>query len=395
MVTRAPKVERTDRTERTDTTPRLDLDAARLPWLQEPLARTLAGQRSHALLVSGLSGVGQLACALALAKSWLCETPADARPQRLACGHCASCHLVDERSHPDLRLIVPEALRGEVGLDADDAGEGTADSGEGKSEGKSKKAKPSLEIKVDQIRAAIGFSELTAGRGRLKVLVLHPAEALNTVSANALLKTLEEPPGALRFVLSTAEPQGLLPTIRSRCQQVALPRPDPVLATAWLGEQGVERPEVLLAASGEQPLVALAMHRDGLDAAAWLSLPERVASGDVAAFSGWALPLLVQTLQKLCHDRLLVSVGAAPRYFAGARLTPGDVGRLSAWAADLRRQARHADHPYNAGLAVEALLAQAREANSVISPVSAHGKSSAGAASARQRPVGGPIHSRS
>ncbi len=383
MVTRsAPKAERGAPAE---PVARLDLDAARLPWLHHTLARTLASQRSHALLVSGPSGVGQLAFALALAKSWLCETAPSERPQQLACGHCGSCHLVDERSHPDLRLIVPEALRGEVGLDADEAGESDG-------EGKSKKAKPSQEIKVDQIRAAIGFSELTAGRARTKVLVLHPAEALNTVSANALLKTLEEPPGALRFVLSSAEPQSLLPTLRSRCQVVPLSSPDAGTAIAWLAEQGVDRPEVMLAASGEQPLVALAMHQAGLDAAAWLALPERVAAGDVAAFTGWALPPLVQTLQKLCHDRLLVSVGAAPRYFAGARLATGDIGRLSAWAADLRRQARHADHPYNAGLAVEALLAQAREASVVTgTPSGVNGKP--GAASARQRPAGGPIHS--
>ncbi|MDP4299560.1 DNA polymerase III subunit delta' [Leptothrix discophora] len=357
---------------------RLGLDAARLPWLADTLTRTLASQRSHALLVSGPSGVGQMAFALALAKSWLCETPLADRPQRLACGHCGSCHLVDERSHPDLRLIVPEALRGEVGLDADEPGEGDG-------EGKSKKAKPSQEIKVDQIRTAIGFSELTAGRASTKVMLLHPAEALNTISANALLKTLEEPPGALRFVLSTSSPQSLLPTIRSRCQAIVLPRPEAAPAIAWLAGQGVDRPEVLLAASGEQPLVALAMHQAGLDAAAWLALPERVAAGDVAAFGGWALPQLIETLQKLCHDRLLVSVGAAPRYFAGARLVPGDVARLTAWAADLRRQSRHADHPYNAGLALEALLAQARDMGAA--PRS-------DAASARPLRAGGPIHSR-
>jgi DNA polymerase-3 subunit delta' len=178
---------------------------------------------------------------------------------------------------------------------------------------------------------------------------------------------------------------------------VPLPRPQAGPAIAWLAEQGVDRPEVMLAASGEQPLIALAMHQAGLDAAAWLALPDRVAAGDVAAFAGWALPQLVQTMQKLCHDRLLVSVGATPRYFAGARLAPGDVGRLSAWGADLRRQARHAEHPYNAGLAVEALLAQAREASVVASHATASSagmNSRSGASSARQRPAGGPIHSR-
>ena len=184
--------------------------AADLPWLAEPLAQTLATQRSHALLVHGPTGVGQFEMALALARSWLCETPAGERPAGLACGRCGSCHLVDEHSHPDLRLLVPEAMRAQVGLDADDAA----------SDDDGKKRKPSREIKVEQIRAAINFSELTAGRASLKVLVVYPAEALNTVAANALLKTLEEPPGTLRFVLASAAPQALPATVRSRCQSV-------------------------------------------------------------------------------------------------------------------------------------------------------------------------------
>ncbi|MEY8879526.1 MAG: DNA polymerase III subunit delta' [Leptothrix sp. (in: b-proteobacteria)] len=332
--------------------------AADLPWLLEPLAQTLATQRSHALLLQGPSGVGQFEMALALARAWLCETPVDddlQRPHGLACGHCGSCHLVDERSHPDLRLIVPEALRAQAGLE-DDAGS-DAD-GEG-----SKKRKPSREIKVEQIRAAIDFSELTAGRAALKVLLVHPAEALNAVASNALLKTLEEPPGRMRFVLSTSAPQALLPTIRSRCQAVPL-RPPPVAqAIAWLHTRGVPQPEVLLAASGDQPLAAWALHQGGLDAAQWLALPERVRAGDASAFSGWALPVVVDALQKLCHDRLMVGLNQPPRYFAGARLPAGlpggDVARLTAWGAALRRHARHAEHPWNAGLAVEALLIEA------------------------------------
>ena len=168
------------------------------PWLQTQLESLLV-QRGHAWLLSGPSGLGQFELALALARAWLCE---EATPQG-ACGHCGSCHLVDERSHPDLRLLVPEAMRGQVGLDADDAS----------SDDDGKKRKPSREIKVEQIRAAINFSELTAGRAALKVLVVYPAEALNTVAANALLKTLEEPPGTLRFVLASAAPQAKNRTI--------------------------------------------------------------------------------------------------------------------------------------------------------------------------------------
>ena len=107
--------------------------SAGLPWLAEPLRRTLGGPSAHhALLVQGPAGVGQLEFALGLAGAWLCEQP---RP--LACGVCPSCHLVAQRSHPDLRLIVPQALRAEAGLPDD--GTGTADEGSGGSGAMSRK----------------------------------------------------------------------------------------------------------------------------------------------------------------------------------------------------------------------------------------------------------------
>jgi DNA polymerase-3 subunit delta' len=260
---------------------------------------------------------------------------------------------VAARSHPDLRLIVPEALRAEAGLDSDEA---AADS-------EGKKRKPSREIRVEQIRAALDFSELTAGRARLKVLVLHPAEQINEISANALLKTLEEPPGALRFVLSCGAPQTLLPTIRSRCQSVRLDLPPRAAALAWLREQGAAESEALLDACGGQPLVALERARAGQDGPAWRALPQAVRQGRSAALQSWPLPVLIEALQKLCLDQMRLLVGAAPRYYADPALPPGaDLARLSAWAAELRRLARHADHPWSAALAAESLLLQAARA---------------------------------
>ncbi|MGS0759021.1 DNA polymerase III subunit delta', partial [Roseateles sp. GG27B] len=70
-------------------------------------------------------------------------------------------------------------------------------------EPKASKTKPSREIKIDAVRAMLAFSQVTSARGRAKVVVVYPAEALNTVAANALLKTLEEPAGLLRFVLAS------------------------------------------------------------------------------------------------------------------------------------------------------------------------------------------------
>lgn len=323
-----------------------------LPWLTPALAQALQTQRGHALLVHGPEGVGQLSFALGLAKAWLCETDATERPQGLACGHCRSCHLVDERSHPDLRLVVPDALRAEAGLSHDEAA--------GDDDGK--KRKPSREIRVEQVRSALEFSALTAGRGRLKVMVLHPAEAINAIAANALLKTLEEPPGAMRFVLSCGAPDGLLPTIRSRCQDVRLQAPARELALDWLQQQGLQDADALLDATGHQPLQALALAQLGLTGAVWRDFPAAVRQGTLPAPASWTVALLVDALQKLCHDSLMLTLGQAARYFPhSAGLVAGELPRLTAWSKRLRLASARAEHPWHVGLATEALLEEARQ----------------------------------
>ena len=134
-------------------------------------------------------------------------------------------------------------------------------------------------------------------------------------------------------------------------------------ATAWLAARAVARPEVLLAASGGQPLEALAWAGQGVDAALWLKMPAMVAQGDASALAAWPLPQLVDALQKLCHDLLCGSVGAAPRYFPAAALPKGgNIGSLTAWSQALSRSARHAEHPWNAPLMAEALVQQGRSA---------------------------------
>lgn len=326
-----------------------------LPWLRQPLADALR-RRSHALLVTGPAGTGQFEFSLGLVQAWLCEGhPAD-RPDGLACGHCEACHLVDQRSHPDLRLLVPEAFRAAAGLVADET--------EGE---EGKKRKPSREIKVDQVRATLDFSERTAGRATVKVVLVHPAEAMNAVAANALLKTLEEPPGAMRFVLGCGAADSLLPTIRSRCQSIVLAPPPAAEALAWLTAQGVQDAQAVLDAVGGLPLLARDHVRAGRDAAAWHAFPDRVVKGDAAALAAWPLPVLTDALCRLLHDAAALHVGAAARYFPHwhppARAgTAASVESLTQCAAELRRFARQAEHPWNAGLAVESLVARVRSA---------------------------------
>ena len=327
-----------------------------LPWLAAPLAQALRTQRAHAILVHGAAGVGQFELALALAQSWLCEAPAS--EPAAACGECASCRLVQARSHPDLLVLVPDALREALGWDE---AEGNGDSG-GAAD-KASKTKPSKEIRIDALRAAVQFAQMTSARGRAKVVVIHPADRMNEFAANSLLKTLEEPPGVARFVLTTGSPQALQATVRSRCQSVRLELPDTDLAIGWLVQQGVLDPGVVLAAHGGQPLLALEAAQQGLDSALWSRFAGLVARGEAAAFVAWPLPRLIDALQKLCHDALCAACATPPRYFQTSGVPArASVAALTAWGKDLRGSARRAEHPWHAGLMVEALIQQAQRA---------------------------------
>ena len=337
-----------------------------LPWLERVLRETLRSQHAHALLLHGPQGVGQFELAITLAQAWLCEGDQGvSRP----CGHCASCKLVQARSHPDLLVLIPEVMQPDLGWGAGDD-EATTE--------RASKAKPSQEIKVEAVRRAVAFALITSARGRGKVVVLHPAERMNGISANTLLKTLEEPAGAARFVLSCAAPDALLPTIRSRCQSVALGLPPSEQAAAWLTAQGVANAAVMLAATGGQPQEALAWSQQGIDAALWARLPSLVAQGMPQALMTWPLPRVVDALQKLCHDSACVACGAAPRYFPAASIAHGgDPGALIGWTAELLRIARHAEHPWSAGLVIESLVQRGQRALSGAAPkqgVSVHSR---------------------
>jgi len=331
-----------------------DVVAARsLPWLEALLRRALATQTAHALLLHGPGAVGQFELALALAQGWLCESTSVAITSR-PCGVCASCRLVFARSHPDLLVLVPEALRESLGWSSREAEEG---------EEKSGKKKPSKDIRVEEVRSAVSFALTTSARGRGKVVVVHPAERMNAIAANAFLKTLEEPAGNARFLLCSAAPDALLATIRSRCQAVALSLPAKDEAIEWLSAQGVASPEILLAACGGQPQDALERASFGIDAATWRALPANVMAGNAGALRGWPLPWVIDALQKLCHDVACAASGAEGRYFPAASLPrPPHLAPLLQWARALAGAARHAEHPWIVDLGIEALVEQAREA---------------------------------
>ncbi len=225
------------------------------PWIARQ-ARALLAQRGHAWLLHGPSGLGQLELALLLARAWLCEQPT---PDG-ACGHCPSCHSMDVRTHADFLLLMPEDEMLALGWPLPEAAQAELDA---------KKRKPSRDIRVDAMRDATTFAQRTSARGRGKVAVLYPAERMNHAAAGALLKTLEEPPGEVRFILASCAAHLLLPTIRSRCQGCALPWPPEEQALAWLTAHDIAHAEaaVLLRAAGGRPGQALALAAAPLEAA--------------------------------------------------------------------------------------------------------------------------------
>ncbi len=313
------------------------------PWLRDSLVEAQAQVRGHALLVHGAPGDGAWEFGLALGMAQLCESKGARRP----CGHCGACNLVNGWSHPDFHWLMPQdtALQRGVPVQVDE------------------RRKPSKQIRIDEVRAAIDACTSTTGRGQGRALVIFPGEAMNAIAASALLKTLEEPPAGTRIVICAAEPARLLPTIRSRCQRWTLPRVAPAVARAWLGEQGIPGPDVLLAACNGHPLQALAMHEAGMTAERWTALPERVAQGDAAALAGAATPALLEAMAKLCHDAMAAAVGGQPRFFPGSKWTAGlSLRRLSDWHRQLQKLQRHADHPWNEALLVDAVVAEARSA---------------------------------
>ncbi len=331
-----------------------DPGAALYPWLEPPLREALKLHAANALLLQGPDGNGQFELALAIAGAFLCESRRESAAPIRACDTCAGCRLFKARTHPDLMFLVPDSLREVLGWPQALGEESAAGSA-------AAKAKPSKEIRVDDVRSVIGFAQSSSARGKGKVVIVHPAERMNGIAANALLKTLEEPAGQTRYLLSSHAVDTLLPTVRSRCLAVSIPLAEQNAALAWLDSKGVSEPAQLLAATGGRPLEALDWAAAGIDAASWLSLPQRIAQGRAETFADWPLPRLIETLQKLCHDALCVAFGAAPRYFARQSLgIPGNASKLMQWSAALREHARHAEHPWQAALKVESLVDQAR-----------------------------------
>jgi len=268
---------------------------ALLPWQAQAAAEALARKASwpHAMLITGARGIGKRTLALNFARSLLCETP---RTDGFACGACASCSYAAAAQHPDLRMVEP--------LELEDDGE----------------TKVLDTIPVGHIRRLIEWSDLTSHRGVAKVALIVPAELLNANAANALLKTLEEPPPATFLMLVANEPGRLPATVRSRCFRLEAPRPSQDEARQWLEQAGIAKASTVLAQAGGAPLLATALADP-----AWQD--ER---------SVW--------LAALAKPKSLPAVALASRLEAGAKDERKDrlglaIDWLAGWTADLARVA--------------------------------------------------------
>jgi len=203
----------------------------RLPWhsaLWSQLETSLRQDRlAHAYLLQGPKGIGKTRFAQTLANAMLCE-----QLTLEACGNCKSCRLIKSSSHPDYRQLASES-------------------------GKA--------IGIDSIRDISSFFSLTSQYGRHQISVVRDADRMTTAAANALLKTLEEPPaGALLLLIS--EQASLLPiTVRSRCQSLRFTVPAHQDGLAWLQQEGIEaeHAEPMLNIARGAPLSALALDKEG------------------------------------------------------------------------------------------------------------------------------------
>jgi DNA polymerase III subunit delta' len=318
------------------------------PWHSQA-ASTLLARRDrlpHALLFCGREGTGKLAFAEALAGALLCERPGS---EGGGCGKCASCGWMGHGGHPDFRRLEPEIL-----------------SESPEAEESPEKKKPSLEIKIDQVREIGGFIAMTSHHGGAKVVLIHPAETLNINAANALLKNLEEPPAGTYFLLVSHRWHQLLPTIRSRCERITLPAPTPEAARRWLAEQNLPEAELALAQAGGAPLLAVQF-----DEAYWrqretllraISAPGFDALRTAEHIKESTPALIIALLQKWSFDLAWHKVTSQVRYnpdhaatiaAAASRLDLVDALRFQRHMVGLHRIALH---PLNARLFLEQLL---------------------------------------
>ncbi|MCF2950388.1 DNA polymerase III subunit delta' [Paraglaciecola aquimarina] len=212
------------------------------PWLTDSFKqlsfRVGSKKLHHAMLIQGPTGIGKAYFTQKLAQLLLCAN----RQQDKVCGACQPCSLYKSGTHPDLHLVESEK-----------------------------------QIGVDQIREAIKKLTGSAQMSGAKVLIIQQADTMTESSANALLKTLEEPTQHTYLLLTTDKPQKILPTIKSRCEKLVLPSPSLDMTINWVtryydgyvdrnfAKLYANRPLALLAELEQEPALSFADFSQGLE----------------------------------------------------------------------------------------------------------------------------------
>ena len=297
----------------------------------------------HALLLHGPQGVGKLQLAERFAQRVLCEAP---QQGEAPCGKCDACRWFLAGHHPDVRFVEPEAIARRPAYDEGAGAEQT-------------KAKPSAEIRIEQIRGLADFVNLGSHRGGRRIVIVHPAEAMNQPASNALLKSLEEPPASAMFLLVSHRPARLLATVRSRCVPVPVPLPEASAARSWLEAEGVRDAAKRLAFAGGAPLRALD-DASGERGARAEQILQALRSSELEGLQGArdreSLELLAEVLQKYAYDNVLASFGLPGKYGCEAR-SGGSRRQWLAYARKLARDRALARHPLNPALHAAEMLA--------------------------------------
>ena len=258
------------------------------------------GRLAHAYLFLGPPGVGRASVARALAGVLNC---ARLREDGDACGECPSCVRLAAGTHPDFHVLAPT------------------------SEGRQP------QIKIEQIREFRRVTAYPPVGGGWRVALIKPAEAMNDAAANALLKTLEEPPPQHLLILTAGVEADLFPTLVSRCQKLAFaPLPSPLIV-GELTRRGVPAGQAALVAAlsggslgralALEPEVLLAQRRQVLEDLA------RLSRGNYTTVLDWAQKLAKAVpeadafllLAQLWHrDLILTALGAPPDLLANQDL---------------------------------------------------------------------------
>ena len=308
-------------------------------WLDPEIAKLRAAfaarRMPHALLIHEAPGAGGEWLAGWAARMILCSHPREAPG-----GRWASCQRAAQEQHPDLNVVRP--------------------------------IEASTQIRIEQVRELAAELALTAHQGGYKVGILTPADSMNRFSANALLKTLEEPPQGTLLLLVATQPSRLPATILSRCQRVRIRAPERSAATAWLeASRGPGDWGRVLEVLGTAPMAAAEADPAAvveIAAEVRRGLEEALAGGGdpVATAERWArseLPLRLTCVENWLTERIRGHV-AAGTHFTEVRAGTHSRGRgesldlrqLFGLLDTLRELKSSLDAPINRGLALESLL---------------------------------------